>query len=141
MKARVAWYALMECAIGNDIAAVAQLVGSIDRYSFWLSVVVGVGCWAYSRRGRFQVSVSQKHRGLFRRFIFLCTAATIALVVSVISDAVLTVLRLPKVDLSLEFLIPTLSMFCEILGAGVIVYQFRATAHRAAITRTMLKVV
>jgi hypothetical protein len=65
MKARVAWYALMECAIGNDIAAVAQLVGSIDRYSFWLSVVVGVGCWAYSGRGRFQVSVSQKHRGLF----------------------------------------------------------------------------
>jgi hypothetical protein len=27
MKARVAWYALMECAITNDIAAVAQLVG------------------------------------------------------------------------------------------------------------------
>lgn len=141
MKARVAWYALMECAITNDIAAVVRLVGSIDRYSFWLSVVVGVGCWAYSGRSRFQVSLSQKHRALFRRFIFLCTAAAIALVVSVISDAVLTLLRLPKVEWSLEFLIPILSMLCEILGAGVLVCQIRATAHRAAITKSMLEAV
>jgi hypothetical protein len=141
MKARVAWYALMQCATTNDIAAVAQLVGSIDRYSFWLSVVVGVGCWAYSSRGRFQASLSQKHRGLFRRFIFLCTAAAIALIVSVFSDAVLTLLRLPRVDLSVEFLIPTLSMLCEILGAGLLVCQIRATAHRAAITRSMLEAV
>jgi hypothetical protein len=141
MKARVAWYALMECAISNDIAAVAQLVGSIDRYSFWLSVVVGVGCWAYSGRERFQVSLSHKHRKLLRRFLFLCIAAAAALVVSVISDAVLTLLRLPKVALSLEFLIPTLSMLCEILGAGVLVSYIRATAHRAAITRTMLQAI
>jgi hypothetical protein len=141
MKARVAWYALMECAIANDIAAVVQLVRSIDRYSFWLSVVVGVGCWAYSSRDRFHVSLSEKHRGLFRRFIFLCTAAAIALVVSVISDAVLTLLRLPKAGLSLEFLIPTLSILCEILGAGLLVCQIHATAHRAAITRSMLEAV
>jgi hypothetical protein len=141
MKARVAWYALMECASANDIATVAQLVGSIDRYSFWLSVVVGVGCWAYSSRGHFQVSLNEKHRGLFRRFIFLCTAAAIALVVSVVSDAVLTLLRLPKVGLSLEFLIPALSMLCEILGAGLLVCQIRATTHRAAIARSMLEAV
>jgi hypothetical protein len=61
--------------------------------------------------------------------------------VSVISDAALTLLRLPKVDLSLEFLIPSLSMFCEILGAGLLVRQIRATAHRAAITRSMLEAV
>ena len=76
-----------------------------------------------------------------RRFIFLCTAAAIALVVSVISDAVVTLLRLPKVDLSLEFLIPALSMLCEILGAGLLVCQIRATAHRAAIARSMLEAV
>ena len=60
---------------------------------------------------------------------------------SVISDAVLTLLRLPKVDLSLEFLIPALSMLCEILGAGFLVSQIRATAHRAAIARSMLEAV
>lgn len=141
MKSRVAWYALMECEIANDIAVVAQFVASIDRYSFWLSVVVAVGCWAYSSRGRFQVSLGQKHRDLFRRFIFLCTATAIALVVSVISDAVLTLLRLPKVGLSLEFLIPTLSMLCEILGAGLLVCQIRATARRAATARSMLEAV
>jgi hypothetical protein len=41
--------------------------------------------------------------------------------------------------LSLEFLIPTLSMLCEILGAGVLVRQIRSTAQRVAITRTMLE--
>jgi len=139
MKARVAWYALMECSIASDVAAVAHWVGSIDRYSFWLSVIVGVGCWAYSSRGRFHDSLRQKHRSLFQRFIFLCSTAAIALVVSVVSDAVLTLLRLPKVELSLEFLIPTLSMLCEILGTGILVYQIRATAHQAAITRSMLE--
>ena len=60
---------------------------------------------------------------------------------SVVSDAVLTLLRLPKVGLSLEFLIPTLSMLCEILGAGLLVCQIRATAHWAAIARSMLEAV
>jgi hypothetical protein len=57
--------------------------------------------------------------------------------VSVINDDVLTLPRLSKLDLSLEFLIPTLSMLCEIVGAGLLVCQIRATAHRAAITRSM----
>jgi len=46
-------------------------------------------------------SASRKHAAFFRRSVFLCTAAAIAIVVSVISDAVLTLVRLPKVDLSL----------------------------------------
>jgi hypothetical protein len=59
----------------------------------------------------------------------------------VTSDAVLTLLQLPGASLSLEFLIPTLSMFCEILGAIFLVLQIRATARRAAITRMMLEAV
>jgi hypothetical protein len=141
MKARLAWYTLMECAVSNDIVSVTQLVGSIDRYSFWLSVIAGVGCWASHGRGRFQASLNFTHRKLFYRFISLCAAAAFALVVSVTSDAVLTLLRLPGASLSLEFLIPTLSMFCEILGAIFLVLQIRATARRAATTRTMLEAV
>jgi hypothetical protein len=141
MKARVAWYTLMECTLSSDVVAVAQLVGSIDRYSFWLSVVVGVGCWAYPNRGRFEASLNHTHRKLFRRFIFLCTSAVFALLVSVTSDAVLTVLRLPEVGFSLEFLIPTLSSFCEMLGACVLVLQIRATARWAAHTRAILEAV
>ena len=141
MKARVAWYALMECAVSDDIVAIAQLVGSIDRYSFWFSVVVGVGCWAYPNRGRFEVSLNHTHRKLFRRFIFLCTSAVFALLVSVTSDVVLTVLRLPEVGFSFEFLIPTLSTLCEMLGASVLVWQIRATARWAAHTRAILEAV
>jgi hypothetical protein len=43
MKARVAWFAVMQCAIGDDIRAVSGIVGSIDRYAFWLSVISGIG--------------------------------------------------------------------------------------------------
>jgi hypothetical protein len=141
MKARVTWYALMECAIGDDIAAVAKFVGSIDRYSFWLSVIVGVGCWAYAGRGRFNASLDDTHRKRFRRFVFLCISAAIALAVSVTSDAVLTVLRLPEIGWSLEFLIPTVSMLCEILGASLLAWQIRAIARRVATTKTMLETV
>jgi hypothetical protein len=43
MKARVAWYAMMQCAISDDIRTVSGIVGSIDRYAFWLSVIIGIG--------------------------------------------------------------------------------------------------
>jgi hypothetical protein len=49
MKARVAWYAAMQWAISDDMKAVSGLVVQIDRYAFWLSIIVGLGGWAYIR--------------------------------------------------------------------------------------------
>ncbi len=137
MKARVAWYAVMQCAISEDIRAVSGIVGLIDRYSFWLSVIIGIGSWAYVNGRRIPAAFYTAY--CLRRFFLLCTAATGALVVSVISDGVLTALRLPGAELPAEFLIPIVSMAIEIAGAGLLVLQIRSIAQRATSTAALLK--
>src|SRR5207247_795698 len=94
------------------------IVGSIDRYAFWLSVVIGIAGWAYISGLRVPAAFYTVFRKQLRRSFLLCTAAAGALVVSVISDGVLTALRLPGTELSAEFLIPIFSMVIEIACAG-----------------------
>jgi hypothetical protein len=139
MKARVAWYAVMQCAISDDIRTVSGIIGSIDRYSFWLSVIIGIGGWAYISRRRILAASHSACRTHLRRFFLVCAAAAGALVVSVISDGVLTALRLPGTELSAEFLIPIFSMAIEIACAGVLVFQIRGITQRATSTATLLK--
>src|SRR5262249_57371889 len=48
MKARIAWYAAMEhWTISEDVRTVSAVVGSIDRYAFWLSLIIGIVGWVY----------------------------------------------------------------------------------------------
>ncbi len=138
MKARVAWY-VTQCAISDDIQAVCGIVGSIDRYAFWLSVIIGIGGWLYISSCRIPTAVYTVYRKELRRFLLLCTAATSALIVSVISDGLLTALRLPGTQLSAEFLIPVVSMAIEIMCAGVLVFQIRGITQRATSTAALLK--
>lgn len=139
MKARVAWYAVTRCAISDDIQAVCGIVGSIDRYAFWLSVIIGIGSWLYISGRRIPAAFYTAYRKQLRRFLFLCTAATGALIVSVISDGLLTALRLPGTQLSAEFLLPVFSMAIEVACAGVLVFQIRSTTQRAMSTAALLK--
>ena len=135
MKARLAWYAVMQCTISDDIRAVSGIVGLIDRYSFLLSVFIGiVGCANIGGHRQPTMFDTAYHRQ-FSRFLLLCIVATGALVVSVISDGVLTVLRLPGTELSPEFLIPVFSMAIEIACAGVLIFQIHRVTQRATSTR------
>jgi hypothetical protein len=139
MKARVAWYAVMQCAIGDDIRAISGIVGSIDRYAFWLSIIIGIGGWAYICGHRIPAEFHAGYRNQLRRFRWLCTAATGALAVSVISDALLTALRLPGAELSSESLLPIFSIAIEVACAGVLIFQIRGITQRATSTATRLK--
>ena len=139
MKARVAWYAVMQCAIGDDIRAVSGIVGSIDRYAFWLSVISGIGGWAYICGRGIPAKFHAEYRTQLGRFRWFCTAATGALIVSVISDALLTALRLPGAKLSAESLLPIFSIAIEIACAGVLVFQIRSIMQRATSTAALLK--
>lgn len=139
MKARVAWYAVMQCAIGDDIRAVSGIVSSIDRYAFWLSIIIGIGGWAYICGRRIPAEFHAGYRKQLRRFRWLCTAATSALVVSVISDVLLTALRLPGAELSAESLLPIFSIAIEVACAGVLVFQIRSITQRATSTAALLK--
>jgi hypothetical protein len=139
MKARVAWYAAMQWAIGDDMKTVSGVVLQIDRYSFWLSLIVGLGGWAYIRSRGIPEAFHPAYRRQLRRFLLLCTTAVAALVVSVISDGVLTALQLQRAESSAEFLVPIASMAIEIACVGILVFHIRGIALRAASTAALLK--
>ena len=139
MKARVAWYAVTQWTMSDDMRAVGGIVGLIDRYSFWISVIIGIGGFAYISGCRIPQAFYPAYRKRLTRFFLLCTAATGALIISVISDAVLTALQLLGTELCTGFLIPIFSMAIEIACAGVLVFQIRSIAQRMASTTALLK--
>jgi hypothetical protein len=138
MKARIAWYAVMQCAVSDDIRTVSGIVGSIDRYAFWLSVIISIAGWAYVCGRGIPAEFHPGYRNQLRRFRWLCTAATGALIVSVISDAMLTALRLPGAELSGESLLPIFSIAIEVVCAGVLVFKIRGITHRETLTAALL---
>ena len=125
MKTRVAWYALTQWTISEDVKPIGNIIGSIDRYAFWLSVVVGIGCWAYISGCRIPPSFDLEFRKHLRNFFFLCVASICALFVSVVSDGILTVLQLLGPEWSMKVVIPIGSMTVEIACAGVLALQVR----------------
>jgi hypothetical protein len=139
MKARVEWYAATGWVMSEDMRAVGGIVGLIDRYAFWLSVIIGLGGFAYIRGRRIPRAFYPAYRKQLSRFFLLCAAATGALIVSVISDGVLTALRLLGTEFCAGFLVPILSMAIEIACAGVLVLQIRSIAQQATSTAALLK--
>ena len=134
MKARVAWYAVMESAVSDDLKAVSGIVGSIDRYSFWLSVVIGIAAWLYISSRGIPAAFHPAYRRQLRRFFLVCRAAAVALIVSVISDAVLTALRFRGTEFSTTSLVSIVSIAIEIVCVGIFVLQIRRVALRATLT-------
>jgi hypothetical protein len=139
MKARVAWYAATQWAISDDMRAISGPVLLIDRYAFWLAVVVGLGSWAYIRSFQIPVALHPTYRGRLRRFFLLCSLAAAALVVSVLSDAVLTSILLQGTELSAQFLIPIFSMAIEIACVGILIAKLRGISLRQASVAALIK--
>jgi len=139
MKARVAWYAALQWALSEDIRPVGAVIGSIDRYSFRLSVIIGLGALAYIGSQRTPLAFDSGYRRQLRRSFYLCAATTAFLIVSVISDGTLTVLQMFGAELSAKTLLPIVSMAVEIACAGFLVFQIHGIAHRVRSTAALLK--
>jgi len=133
MKARLTWYAVMECSTG-EMGALGQLVVSIDRYAFGLAVFVGAAGWIYIDSRRIPAAFTPEYGTQLHRFFLLCLAATCALIASVISDGVLTSFRLAGTRWSLDALISVVSMAIEVLCAGGLVVSIRGMTQRMAST-------
>ena len=138
MKARLVWYGLVDCPGVSRMQALGEIVVSIDRYAFWLSFVAGIACWLYIDRLRVPAVLTDEYRVRLRRFVFLCSAAAAALIASVVSDGVLTSLRLVGADWSPVSLLPVFSMAIEIACAGLLVSYLRGITRRAASTGSRL---
>jgi hypothetical protein len=139
MKARVAWYALTQWALSENMKPVGGMVSLIDGYALLFSVVAGIAGCAYIISCGVPAAFCPAFRKQLRRFLILCTAATVALFISVVSDGVLTVLRLREMELSLQSLIPVLSMAIEIACAGILVAYIRKLTLRTAQTAALLE--
>jgi hypothetical protein len=126
MQARLAWYALTQWGLSAEARAPSAVVASIDRYAFWLAVLVGIAAVAYA------------YRGQLRRFCLFCAVATGALTVSVLCDGILTALRLREAAWSLDFLVPLFSMTIEVACAAALVFQLRGMLRRMAATEALL---
>jgi hypothetical protein len=138
MKARIAWYVAAQWVIGDDMRAFGGLVISIDRYAFWLAIIIGIGGWIYIRSRAIPAAFHPAYRRQLRRFFLLCSAAAAALVISVICDGVLTALQLRGTASSSEFLVPALSMAIEIGCVGILIYHIRGVRLRTASTASLL---
>ena len=138
MKARISWYAATQWFISDNWRAVSGLVVQIDRYAFWMSLIVGLSSCVYIVIRRTPAAFHPAYRRQLRRFFVLCCAAAAALVVSVISDGVLTALLLLGTESSAGFLVPIVSMAIEIACVGILVIHIRGITLRAASTAALL---
>jgi hypothetical protein len=137
MKARIAWYASLQWTMGEDARALAATVISIDRYAFWLAAITGIGALLYVARNRVRTAVPAYRAGRRRAFL-LFGCAIGALVVSVVSDGVLTALQLGT-ELSASSAIPIATMAAEIACVGAVAVLIVNTMRRAASMEGLLK--
>jgi hypothetical protein len=138
MKTRVTWYDLTQWALCDDMRTVSEMVVLIDRSAFWLSVIGGIAGWAYISSRQTPAAFHPAYRKQLHRFFLLCTITTGGVIASVISDGVLTFLRLLGWEFSVDFLIPIFSMVVEIVCACILVVQIRRIMQRMASTSALL---
>lgn len=139
MKARVAWYALVQWTLSEDVRPLGRVVLSVDRFAFWLAVCIGLAGLVYVGRHRIPAVFHRGYRKQIRRAFLLCGCAMAALVVSVISDGVLTALQVGT-ELCLSSAVPIASMAVEIACAGTVIFLIVKTLRRAAATEALLKI-
>jgi hypothetical protein len=139
MKARIAWYAAAQWGTSDDMRALRGLVILIDRYAFWMSVIIGLGSLAYIFSREIPAAFYPAYRRQLRCFSLLCSATAAALLVSVISDGVLTALQLRGMEPSVEIWVAIFTMAVEIACVGFLVFHIRSNTQRAASTAALLK--
>jgi hypothetical protein len=131
MKARLTWYATLAYQTGTR-GAFSETVISIDRYAFWLALFVGVASSMYIESRRIPAALTPEYRTQLRRFRLLCLTATGALIATVVSDGVLTLLRLAGALRSFDVVVPLVSMTIEVGCAVGLVFSIRRMTQRTA---------
>jgi hypothetical protein len=137
MKARVAWYAATQWTMAEDLRPASGIVLLIDRYAFWTAVILAIAGFAYMVVHRVAPALHRAPAKHLRHVSLLCAIATAALVVSVISDGLLTAFQLRGALLCAESLIPISSMALEVACIGVLAWQIRTITRRAACARAL----
>jgi hypothetical protein len=139
MQARFAWYGVPQGALSDELRAFRSLVVSIERWAFWLSVIIGFAGWGYIRSRYVPQILHPAYRRQLRRFRVLCSTAAAALGVSVLCDGILIGHRLLAMEPPSAFLVAVASMAIEVACAGILVFQIRGIMRRTASTAALLE--
>jgi hypothetical protein len=121
----------MQLTMSDDWRAATGIALAIDRYAIWFSVIVGIAGWVYVDSRRVPTALDPAYRRQLRRCFLICATATFALGVTVICDGIVTTFRLLGTELSLDHLIPIVSMAIELGCTGTLAVHLRRMARRA----------
>ena len=131
MRMRLLWYGVTPVTFKPG--ALAEMVLAIDRFAFWLAVLVGIAAWLYIDSRRMPMRLTRAYRAQLRRFSRLAAVAAFALIASVICDGMLTSLRVFASGWSIGFFIPALLLAAEVACAALLVSYLRDMRRRAAV--------
>jgi hypothetical protein len=134
MKGRVAWYAASGFDTGHGVSPATRIIAAIDRYAFWSSVIIAVGAFAYLAARPVAPIVHRGLRRQVRQVRLLAMAATAALALAVLSDGLLTAIKMMGAEMSAGSLVPIATMAIEIACIGIVLLELASTRLRGAPT-------
>jgi hypothetical protein len=137
MNARGAWYGWMRWELSAELQAVRKVGLSIDLYAFVVVLTIGVIGWAYIGTRRMSATFNAAYRDQQKRCLLLYAAIAGPLTASVITDAILTGLRLSETEFRAIAPVPLLSMAAEMAFAAVLVTQIRNVIKRIALASSL----
>jgi hypothetical protein len=106
MKGRGAWYGLMQWELSDHFKDVATTWISIDLNAFRMALAVGIIGLGYIASRRAPISFHEDYGRQVKRCVVLCALTAGALLASVVTDTILTALRLSEAKLAASGLVP-----------------------------------
>jgi hypothetical protein len=134
MQSRLAMYGTTRPISGDapQLESIRAILGSVDRFSFWCALLIALCGWAYICIARKSNATTAAWRNRLQHSLSLCTAATVAVVVTVAADAALAAIRLFPAGWSASIFFPFLTIMLEATLAVILVIQIRVVMRRLA---------
>ena len=139
MKGRGAWYGLMQWGLSDHLKDVATTWISIDLNAFRVALAIGIIGLGYIASRRAPISFHEDYGRQVKRCIVLCALTAGALLASVVTDTILTALRLFEAELPASGLVPVLSIAAEIALVSALILHIHAVVRRAAFASSLLR--
>jgi hypothetical protein len=137
MKGRGAWYGLMQWELTHHLKDVIATWHAIDLNAFRIALAIGIFALGYVASLRAPAGFHKTYRTQVKRCIVLCTAAAVALVISVLIDTVITGLRLFETRVSALSLIAASSVVAEMALITLLALNIRTTIRRIALASAL----
>ena len=138
MRARVAWYGLVQWDVNDDLRVINAIAVPLDHYAFMIAFAAAVVACGYIVSRRPPAAFHRAYGRELNRCAVLCAAAATALLLAVLIETALTGLRFWATELSASAVIPALSMAAEVALAGILILYIRMAIRRIASAASLL---